>query len=354
MELPLLAQFIIAIASLIIVHELGHFVASKMMGIPVEEFGIGFPPRIVRLFTLGGTDFTLNWIPLGGFVLPKGEKDPEVPNGLAAASPWRRIFVLAAGPAANLLAAVLLYALIFFQIGGPDTSQVQVFSVETGSPAAEAGLRVDDVIVAINGETASSTGEFHDLIYARLGEPIELTYERAGQTRMVELIPRDPPPITGAIGIGMGHPRVPVNGWEALYFGGQATGDVITVLAKLPGQLLGGDNVGEEGRLIGYKGMFDIFTEVRAADTELAAEVPAAINTFSFFASISISLGILNLMPFPALDGGRILFAVPEMLTGRRIPQRFENAVNLIGLATLLLLMIYVNLQDFLNPITIP
>lgn len=354
MQIPLIAQFIIAIASLIVVHELGHLIAAKLMGIPVEEFGIGFPPRVVRLFTWGGTDFTLNWIPLGGFVRPKGETDPDVPNGLAAANPWKRIFVLLAGPAANLLLAIVLYAVIFLQIGGPDTSQVQVFSVEAGSPAAEAGLEVDDVILAINGETADSTEELHNLIYANLGEPIALTYQRDGRTNTVNLIPRDPPPASGAIGIGMGHPRIPVDGFLALYFGGQATGDIIQELATLPGQLINSNNAGQEGRLIGYKGMFDIYTEVRSADAELASEIPAAINTMSFFASISISLGILNLVPIPALDGGRILFSIPEILTGRRIPAAYENAINLVGFAALILLMIYVNLQDFLNPLSIP
>ena len=354
MEIPLIVQFVIAIASLIVVHELGHLLAAKLMRIPVEEFGIGFPPRLVRLFTLGETEFTLNWIPLGGFVRPKGESDPEVPNGLAAANPWRRIFVLASGPAANLLLAVLLYAVIFLQIGGPDLSRVQIFGVEPGSPADQAGLQTDDIILSINGEATNSTDELHNLIYAHLGETITLNYERHGQTRTVELIPRDPPPQSGAIGIAMGHPRVPMGALQALYFGGQTTDEIIQALAELPGQLMGSENSGEEGRLIGYKGMFDIFTEVRAADTELAEEVPAAINTLSFFASISISLGILNLVPIPALDGGRILFAIPEIIFGRRIPPAYENAINLVGLTALFLLMIYINLQDFLNPISLP
>src|SRR5690606_23678589 len=124
-----LILFVVALVSLIVVHELGHFFAAKLSGIKVKEFGIGLPPRVLTLFKWGETDFTLNALPLGGFVLPEGENDPEVPSGLAAAPPLKRIFVLLAGPAMNLLAAVALYFIIFMQIGTPDLSKVQVMAV---------------------------------------------------------------------------------------------------------------------------------------------------------------------------------------------------------------------------------
>src|SRR5512139_2428393 len=98
--------FILAIVALIIVHEFGHFLASRLLGVEVEEFGLGFPPRLLTMFVAGGTKFTLNAIPLGGFVRPKGENDPSVPGGLAAASPWVRLVVLFAGPLMNLLVGV--------------------------------------------------------------------------------------------------------------------------------------------------------------------------------------------------------------------------------------------------------
>src|SRR5512147_624259 len=98
-----LLQFIFGIGIVIILHEMGHFLVARAFHVEVEEFGIGFPPRLVKLFDLGGTEFTLNWIPLGGFVRPKGENDPSVPGGLAASSPWTRLGVLFAGPTMNLL-----------------------------------------------------------------------------------------------------------------------------------------------------------------------------------------------------------------------------------------------------------
>src|SRR5512147_807942 len=112
--------FVLVFAGIILLHELGHFVTARWFGIEVEEFGFGFPPRIVKLFNWKGTDFTLNWIPLGGFNKLKGENDPGLADGLAAASPLRRIPVLLAGAAMNLLTAVVVYTFFFAQVGIPD------------------------------------------------------------------------------------------------------------------------------------------------------------------------------------------------------------------------------------------
>ncbi|MEX2143334.1 MAG: M50 family metallopeptidase [Anaerolineales bacterium] len=349
-----LMLFIVALALLIVVHELGHFLAAKICRIKVSEFGIGFPPRVARLFKLGETEFTLNAIPLGGFVRPVGENDPNVPGGLSAASPWARVFVLISGPAMNILVALLIYAYIFLQLGKPDVSIVQIMDVSADSPAGAAGLLPGDIVVQINDEPIDSSQELHDEIYAHLGEPIAFTYLRAGETNTVSLVPRDPPPADGAIGISMGHPLIPVAPSEALSVGGQAIWEQANALIALPGRLLGGSAGPEEGRLIGYKGMYDIYTQVREADSAPESTLPAGVNTLAFFASISVSLGILNLLPVPALDGGRILFTLPELIFRRRIPPAYENAVNFIGLALLLLLIVYINIQDFLNPIVIP
>ena len=111
--------FILAIVALILVHEFGHFLASRLLGVEVEEFGLGFPPRLFTLFTAWGTKFTLNAIPLGGFVRPKGENDPTIPGGLAAASPWVRLVVLSAGSIMNLFLGVILSTIIVLRVGEP-------------------------------------------------------------------------------------------------------------------------------------------------------------------------------------------------------------------------------------------
>src|SRR5512138_1924242 len=129
--------FLLALGGMIFVHELGHFIAARLAGIEVEEFGFGLPSKkLVTLFTWKGTEFTIHALPLGGFVRPKGENDPNVPGGLAAASPWKRLVVLFAGPMMNLLAAVVIYSIIFYRVGVPDTNRVLVASVTEGSPAA--------------------------------------------------------------------------------------------------------------------------------------------------------------------------------------------------------------------------
>src|SRR5512143_1564592 len=117
--------FIFAFGFMVLIHEFGHFIAARLCGIEVDEFGIGLPtPGALTLFTWQGTRFTLNWLPLGGFVRPKGENDPSVEGGLAAASPWKRLIVLFAGPFMNLLLAVLIYSVIFIRVGVPDTKHV--------------------------------------------------------------------------------------------------------------------------------------------------------------------------------------------------------------------------------------
>src|SRR5512147_42426 len=121
--------FILTFGGVVLIHEFGHFIAARISGIEVEEFGIGLPtPGALTLFTWKGTRFTLNWLPLGGFVRPKGENDPKVPGGLASASPWKRLFVLFAGPLMNLLTALLIYTFISNQAGIPDATRVMVSS----------------------------------------------------------------------------------------------------------------------------------------------------------------------------------------------------------------------------------
>jgi regulator of sigma E protease len=345
--------FVLALASLIIVHELGHFIAAKLCKVKVEEFGIGFPPRLARLFRLGETEFTLNWIPLGGFVRPTGENDPAVPGGLAAASPWARLFVLISGPVMNLLAALVLLSIIFLQLGRPDLTKVEIMDVSPNSPAAQAGLQAGDIVIRVDEEAVNSSGELRDLIYAHLGQTIVIIYQRNGTESTTSLVPRNPPPEDGAIGIAMGNPSLPINPAEAVWYAGAAIKDQASALISLPGQLLRGEASGDQGRLVGYKGMYDIYTQVREADNAPDSTLPPGVNTLSFFASISVSLGLLNLLPVPALDGGRILFTLPEILFRKRIPAAYENAVNFIGFGLLLLLIVYINLQDFLHPISV-
>lgn len=348
-----LAQFIGAIALLILLHEIGHFLAARLVGIQVEEFGLGYPPRAAKLFTWRGTIYSLNWLPLGGFVRMKGETDPDAPDSFLNANPWARLVVLIAGPAMNFLATAVLFAVIFVRLGSPDFSRVEILHVAPGSPAAMAELQSGDIVLKVDGEDIASTDALRNAIYANLGAPIELTYMRGDQTNTAVIVPRaNPPEGQGAIGIIMGNPRAPIHPAEALFLGGAAVIEQSRNILSLPAQLISGTVSPEEGRLIGYKGMYDIYNELR--ETDLAPGAPEGISTLGFFASISLSLGLLNLLPIPALDGGRILFTLPEILFRRKIPPAYENMINLIGFALLILLFIYINVQDFVNPIQLP
>jgi regulator of sigma E protease len=348
-----IAQLALGLAALIIIHEFGHFFAARLFKIPVEEFGLGFPPRVATLFTAGGTKFTLNLLPIGGFVRPKGENDPNIPDGLAAANPWKRLGVLVAGPMANLLVGVVLYAMIISRIGSPITDQVQVVEVMPNSPAAQAGLLPGDLIIRVNEVEINGTESIHSAIYDNLGTETQITYSRAGQVSTVSLVPRsNPPEGEGAIGIVMSNPTEPVSVIAALPAGVGAVYDHSKTLLTFPVKIIQGQMDPSEGRLLGFKGMFDVYQAVQ--ETETTQAIPAGVNVLGFFATLTISFGILNLLPIPALDGGRIMFTLPEIILGRRVPPKYENAIHLVSLALLLMLLLFVNLQDFLNPITIP
>jgi regulator of sigma E protease len=335
--------FITRIAALIILHEIGHFIVARLVGIEITEFGIGFPPRILTLFEAGGTKYSLNWIPLGGFVRPKGEDDPDAPGALAAASPWARIVFFLSGSTMNFFAGILLYAVIFLNIGSPIPDQIKITRVLPDTPAAQAQLQEGDYITAINGERLDNIYELQDIIAASRGEEIEITYSRLETSHSISLIPRiEHPPTEGAIGIEMTNPRVSVNIGEALSLGASTVYNQILSILTLP------------GRLLGYKGIYDVYNYMRGLDEASGEETSAGLNVMGYFASISVSLAILNLIPIPALDGGRIIFAAAEIILRKRVPIIYENLINFIGLGIMFVILIYVNLQDFINPIQFP
>ncbi len=341
-----LVQLFVVITLMILLHELGHFFACRLFGIPVEEFGFGIPPRITRMFTLRGTDYTLNWIPLGGFVRPRGEAQPEIEGGLAASKPLVRIGVYLAGPLMNLLAAVVIFATIFSRLGVLDTTVIQVKEVAQNSPAAEAGLQVGDTVVSINEKEANSYEIFTGEISDHLGEEIIITYDREGEIGEVSLIPREnPPEDEGAIGILITSPAEKINWFQALPMAVEATGQYSVALLKLPGQMIRG----LADRPVGYKGMLVAFSG--AKEGQLIPGTSVDVNVLFFLVMITTSLGVLNLLPIPALDGGRILFVLPELILGRKIPQQVQNVVNAIGFFSVILLLIYINILDFTSPV---
>jgi regulator of sigma E protease len=213
--------------------------------------------------------------------------------------------------------------------------------VSANSPAEQAGLQENDLIVAVNGVAVDSQEKLVELVQASLEQPTEITYLRNEQTGTVTLVPRrNPPDNQGAIGIALGNQTRPISFTTAIARGVQGSYEYGKTLLLLPLRILQGEATPEEGRPVGFKGMFDIYQQIP--------------DPLFFFMAIAISLGIFNLLPIPALDGGRILLTLPEILIRRRIPPQYENMIHLVGFALLLILIIYINLQDFINPLTFP
>ena len=364
--------FVIVFAGVILTHEFGHFIAARLLKVEVEEFGIGFPPRITTLFRWKGTEFTLNWLPLGGFVRPKGENDPNIPGGLAAASPWTRLAVLFAGPTMNLITAILVFTYLFYQMGVPDYSKVQIGQVLPNSPAAQAGIQANDIVVGVNGQAISDPNTLHDVIYANLDKPVTLTLQRGGQTVTVTATPLSSRPQNeGALGISMGYAMVRSGSIiESTGYGALAVYDQISLLVSLPAEMIRGQVSPDQGRFVGLKGIYDLFgqavsRDIQSRQTAQSAPPPssaasAPVNpqeptyfTFQLIAILTVSVGFINLLPFPALDGGRIFFVLLELILRRRVKPEFENYVHAVGFAILLLFMIYVNAMDFIHPAVI-
>lgn len=352
--------FFLAFAGMILVHELGHFFAARFFGIEVEEFGFGIPPKALTLFRWKETEFTLNWLPFGGFVRPKGENDPNVPGGLAAASPGRRLGVLFAGPLMNLLAGFLVFVFLVRVDGYHDMSRVQLAEIAPNSPAQAAGMKAGDVVVRAAGQPVTNFNSLSAVIQAHLEEPVEFVLQRGEETIVVTAVPRrNPPEGQGAIGILMSEFVMPVETWSgAVRYAAVSVYDQMRALLLLPAQLLRGTLSPDEGRFIGLKGIYDIFNVSVSADVQSreprSAEQTPTYSTFYLIATLTISIGLINLFPFPALDGGRILFVLPELLLRRRVPHQFENAVHAAGMILLLAFMLYINAMDFINPLVIP
>ena len=355
--------FVGVFAAVVLIHEFGHFVVARLLNVDVEEFGIGIPPRILTLFHWKGTAFTLNWLPLGGFVRPKGENDPSVEGGLAASSPWVRLGVLFAGPVMNLLAGVLVINIILMQVGIQDYSYEVVHQVTPGSPAEQAGLQVDDIILAVDGENITSDSHFRSLIKAHLDQPMKITVQRGNKTLDLTATPLSSRSAEeGALGIAPGPLVIPNESFiQTIPYSVNITYLQIRQLLSLPAMMLRGDLPSDEGRFIGLKGIYDLFGQAVSRDVETreeAASAPPGTNpapptniTLQVIASLTITLGIFNLLPFPALDGGRIIFILPELILRRRVPPEFENLVHAVGFALLLLLMFYINAMDFIDPV---
>ncbi|OGN32985.1 MAG: hypothetical protein A3I32_01575 [Candidatus Yanofskybacteria bacterium RIFCSPLOWO2_02_FULL_45_10] len=352
--------FIVVLGVLVLVHELGHLIVAKWCGMKVEEFGFGFPPRLWGK-KMGGTTYSINSIPFGGFVKITGEdgENKNEPNSFAAKSATRRAATLVAGVLMNiLLAFALLVVVNFFGVRTQlDENQVdkqakdlrvQIIQIVDNSPAVSAGLNNLDEITGFRWggqETkVASVSAVQNFISAHKGQKIVMLVRRGDQLMEKEIVPRvNPPAGEGSLGISLaltGEVSYPF--FKAIAEAGKQTwwlfANIVIGFATIIKNIFTQGSPGAD--LSGPIGI--------AQYTGQAARVGWSY-LLQFVALISVNLAVLNLIPFPALDGGRLLFVGLEKLRRKPMPHKVEAIINTIGFALLILLMIYVTTKDVIR-----
>ena len=349
-------QFVIVLGILVMIHEAGHALASKAVGIPVEEFGLGLPPRLLKLGTIGGTDITLNAIPFGGFVRPKGEGDETVEGGMAAAPPWKRLIVLLAGVTMNFILGLSVFIIMYAAAGKPIANKILVYQTSPNTPAATY-LLPNDQLLSINGQTLNSIPEMQEIIKANAGTEVEIQLVRNGETISVRLTPRvNPPANEGSVGFAPMNPNGPVSFGEAVRSGWEDFSGFFKQIFDLFGRLFSGRTDPTTDRAVGLKGMYDMFRYFNAMDNNLPASsnIQAPIYRLAFVGMVSTSLGLMNILPIPPLDGGQILLLLPELIFKKKFPQKVANTINSVMMLLMLALMAYLLMMDFINPVILP
>ena len=426
----LVGTLVVVLAPLILIHELGHFIFAKLAGVRAEEFGLGYPPRMLKLWrgkgyleigdTHGdtriiipagfrlphdlavgtwvnvvaqqrddgtyrlreldpfvddptlkhepvdegvriqgkltilepGTLYSLNWLPMGGFLKMTGEEDPTDPRSLAAQPKRWRIAVMAAGPALNLIVAALLLVGVY-TTGVPDKWQVEITNIEPGSAAQEAGLQPRDIVIAVDEERIEEGMEhLRRIIRAAPEQTVELDILRGEEMLTLAATPRRTDQGYGLLGILMSPwpdrsamRRYPLP--QALKASITDLNAAVAATVQMPVLLIQGNMTPQEARPASMVGISQIlaFTLKQSIEWGIASPV---LKTASL---ISLALGLTNLLPLPALDGGRIFFVLIEAVRGRRVAPEREAIFHFVGLVILVSLMFFVMVQDFVNPI---
>ena len=342
-----IASFFVVIVVLILAHELGHFITAKASGVRVDEFGLGFPPRLLSV-RRGETRYSLNAIPLGGFVKMAGEEDPKVPGSLASKGIGTRLLVLSAGSLMNLLLPLLLFSIAFMIPHNLVTGQVMIEEVAPNSPAARAGIEPGDMFLSINNKPLNNIGDLHRYIQLNLGKEITLLVKHSDSTtENVQVIPRwRPPEGQGAVGIVISASNSTITSqrypfWKAIPLGVSACIETLVLFKNgIISMIIGTTPVA----IAGPVGIAQITGEVAKAGISPLLE---------FAAFLSLNLAIINLFPLPALDGGRIVFVLLEgVRRGKRISPKREGLIHAIGFALLMAAFLAITYQDITRIIT--
>ncbi|MDP7285884.1 MAG: M50 family metallopeptidase [Dehalococcoidales bacterium] len=339
-----IVAFLGVIIGLIIAHELGHFVTAKISRVAVDEVGLGFPPRLLSV-KRGETRYSLNAIPLGGFVKMVGEEDPKVPGSLAGKSAGSRLLVLGSGSMMNFLLPLLLLSVAFMVPRDVTVGQVLVAEVAPVSPAFQARIEPGDRLLEINGDLIRHVGDLQRDVQLNLGREVTLLVKHEDDTiEEVRVIPRwRPPEGQGRIGvivrtISPTTVREYYPFWQAIPMGVAECIEVFTLFKNGIISMI----IGTERAIVAGP----------VAIAQLTGEVAKAgfSPLLEFAAFLSINLAIINLLPLPALDGGRIVFLFLERVRrGKRVPPKIEGLIHMIGFAMLIAFLLAITYQDIIR-----
>lgn len=341
--------FVLVFGVVVIAHELGHFLIAKLNGIKVVQFSIGMGPDIVK-FTKGETKYVLKLLPIGGACMFEGEDgiytkdqdgDGQKPEGaFNDANVWSRIATVFAGPFFNIILAFLLSLIV---VGFSGESIPMINALTEGYPAEEAGLREGDVITKIDGERIYLQGEVTIASALSGGEPMEIEYERDGQKYSTVITPKfSEQDNRYYLGFAIGE-TVQCKGFDLIRYSAYEVRYWLKVTVKsllmlIQGKLSANDLSGP----VGIAAMIDETIEV----TKPYGLPTVVINMINFAVLLSVNLGVMNLLPLPALDGGRLLFMFIEVVRGRPVSPDKEGMVHFIGFVALMILMVFVLYND--------
>ncbi len=356
--MPTILIFLLILCVLVVVHEAGHFFVAKLFGIKVEEFGFGFPPRAIGR-KIGETIYSLNWLPIGGFVKLFGEDSAgggkvsktEVPTkdlqkAFFAKPAWQRALVVSAGVVMNFLLAVLILCFLIAITGDQvPGKKVIVEGVSSSSPAKEAGLIAGDIVVSANGILITSPNELTDFTNKHLGEKLSLVINRKGKAEQISVIPRKNPPAgQGPMGVSITS-DILVKKFPWYQIPVLATQEAIGRVALEAGAL--------------WSVVFELFTKAQVPQgvagpvgiAELTGQVAktGVLNVLNLMVWLSLNLAVLNILPIPALDGGRLFFILFEMITRKKVNQKYENWVHAGGMIVLLSIIALITFHDIIR-----
>lgn len=348
--------FIVILSILVLIHELGHFLTAKKFGIKVEEFGFGFPPRAISK-RIGETLYSINLLPIGGFVKLYGEdaagagsirtnnREPITKNlerAFFARPAWQRAIIVLAGVIMNFILAVVLISYLFSSKGvALPTENIRITEVTRNSPAEKAGLKKDDEIVQVNDKKIRETREFAEIARKNAGKTIELDIKRDGKEFEVVLSPRkEVPRGEGPIGVAITNVEIKKYPWyQAPIFGTLEAFKfsflIIQGLSDMVVNLI----------LHGIKPT-GVTGPVGVAQLTGQAVSYGITATLWFVALLSLNLAVINILPIPALDGGRLFFILIEMVTRKKVSPRYEALAHAVGLAILLALILFITFLD--------